>query len=206
MTQQGFAFVGNRCTNCKTCMLACKDYNDLDGKTNYRKVYEYGGGTCRIVDGRLKDSTFTYHISLSCNHCSDPACAQVCPTGAMHKDEQTGLVSVDAERCIGCGYCEMACPYDSPHVDREKGHSVKCDGCIERVQEGKRPICVEACPMRALDFGDIDQMRAKHGTIDAIAPMPSASLTRPNITIVKPAGAREQGSHDGKIQNLKEVM
>lgn len=63
----------------------------------------------------------------------------------MHKNAETGLVAVDAAKCIGCGYCHMACPYNAPKVDREKGHSVKCDGCSERVASGNQPLCVRAC-------------------------------------------------------------
>lgn len=129
MTQHAFYFDNSRCTGCRTCEMACKDYRDLACDIRYRKVYDYEGGTTALAeDGTVVSSCFVYHLSVSCNHCDDPACAKVCPTGAMHKDAETGLVSVDEGKCIGCGYCHMACPYNSPVVDREVGHSVKCDG------------------------------------------------------------------------------
>lgn len=207
MTQYGFAFIGTRCTGCKTCMLSCKDYNDLNPETDYRKVYEYGGGSCRIAEnGTIEDTTFVYYVSSACNHCERPSCVQVCPTGAMHKDSDTGLVSVDKGKCIGCGYCAMSCPYSCPSVDRSKGHSVKCDGCINRVKEGKKPICVEACPLRALDFGEIGELVSKYEGVRSIAPLPSPDLTGPSVVIVKPPKAIESGSSAGSILNLKEVL
>ena len=146
--QYGFHFNGRRCTGCKTCVLACKDFHDLPSDIAFRQVYEYGGGTWRRADdGTVTQDTFAYHLSVACNHCGNAACVRVCPTGAMHKDER-GLVRVDADRCIGCGYCALSCPYRAPKVDRVAGRSAKCDGCAERVAEGRQPICVEACPSR----------------------------------------------------------
>lgn len=159
MTQYAFYFDGTRCTGCKTCEMACKDYKDLDLGIAYRKVYEVTlGETGLDSQGCFTTSCVSYPLSMSCNHCDNPACTKVCPTGAMHKDEETGLVSVDAAKCIGCGYCHMACPYNAPKVDRDKGHSVKCDGCAERLAAGEAPVCVEACPARALAFGPVEQI------------------------------------------------
>ena len=97
--QYGFYFNGRRCTGCKTCVLACKDLHDLPSSIAFRQVYEYGGGSWwRQPDGTVTQDTFCYYVSVACNHCGNPACVRVCPTGAMHKDER-GLVSVDAARC-----------------------------------------------------------------------------------------------------------
>jgi anaerobic dimethyl sulfoxide reductase subunit B (iron-sulfur subunit) len=208
MTQYAFSFDGTRCTGCKTCELACKDYKDLSKDFAYRKIFEYSGGTC-VLDsaGMVDSSTYVYYISMSCNHCDNPACTKVCPTGAMHKDSASGLVSVDTTKCIGCGYCHMACPYDAPKVDREKGHSVKCDGCMDRVAEGKRPICVEACPLRALDFGPVETMKAKQSFSQAdIAPLPGKSYTDPNFFIKACDDAKPAGSVDGLVMNPLEVQ
>ena len=155
MTQYGFYFDSTRCTGCRTCEIACKDYKDLGVDFAYRHVYDCEGGDWQTQsDGTYTQDCFVYHVSLGCQHCDDPACVKVCPTTAMHKDASTGLVSVDEHKCIGCGYCHMACPYNAPKVDREKGHSVKCNGCAERVAEGKNPICVDACPAGALKTGE----------------------------------------------------
>ena len=124
----------------------------------------------------------------------------------MHKDAKTELVVVDPEKCIGCGYCAMACPYGVPVVDREVGHSVKCNGCIDRVQQGKKPICVEACPLRALDFDEIGALRAKYKGVQQIAPMPDASITHPHIIIKPSPAAAAPLAAEGFIANPKEVQ
>lgn len=97
----------------------------------FRMVIDYEGGSWQPdVDGTFSQDAFAYHVSISCNHCNNPVCTRVCPTGAMHKDE-LGLVWPDATKCIGCGYCTMACPYHAPHIDARLKRSSKCDGCRE---------------------------------------------------------------------------
>ncbi|HHU7423255.1 TPA: dimethylsulfoxide reductase iron-sulfur subunit DmsB, partial [Escherichia coli] len=179
-TQYGFFIDSSRCTGCKTCELACKDYKDLTPEVSFRRIYEYAGGDWQEDNGVWHQNVFAYYLSISCNHCEDPACTKVCPSGAMHKRED-GFVVVDEDVCIGCRYCHMACPYGAPQYNETKGHMTKCDGCYDRVAEGKKPICVESCPLRALDFGPIDELRKKHGDLAAVAPLPRAHFTKPNI-------------------------
>ncbi|OUF75641.1 anaerobic dimethyl sulfoxide reductase chain B [Escherichia coli] len=154
-TQYGFFIDSSRCTGCKTCELACKDFKDLGPEVSFRRIYEYAGGDWQEDNGVWHQNVFAYYLSISCNHCDDPACTKVCPSGAMHKRED-GFVVVDEDVCIGCRYCHMACPYGAPQYNAEKGHMTKCDGCYSRVAEGKQPICVESCPLRALEFGPIE--------------------------------------------------
>ena len=166
-------------------------------------MYEYtGGDTVRADDGTFSSTCFSYNVTVACNHCDDPVCVRVCPTEAMHKDDETGLVSVNERRCIGCGYCHLSCPYSAPRVDRDKGHSVKCDGCAPRVAAGEKPVCVEACPARALDFGTAEEM-AKLGERGNIAPLPDPSETSPNIYIKASADAQPVGA--AEIVNPLEV-
>lgn len=206
MTQYGFYFDATRCTGCKTCEAACRDYHQLKSGQTYRHVYELEGGNwSQDANGCWTTDGYTYYTSFSCQHCSDPACTHVCPTGAMHKDAETGLVAVDAGKCVGCGYCHMACPYNAPKVNREKGHSVKCDGCAERLAAGEQPVCVEACPARALDFGPVDEMRKK-GERAAIAPLPEPSYTQPNLYVKASADAKPAGDAAAKVSNPLEVM
>ena len=111
----------------------------------------------------------------------------------MHKRSEDGLVVVDEDLCIGCKACAMACPYGAPQYDSRKGHMTKCDGCYQRVGEGKKPVCVESCPLRALDFGPIDELRAKYGALAAVAPLPSSKFTVPSIVIKPNPNARPSG-------------
>ena len=206
MTTYGFFFDNERCTGCRTCSMACRDYNDTPRAISFRTVYDVEGGNTEVLeDGTCQTNAFVYHISLGCQHCAEPACIKACPTTAMHKDPETELVVVDPEKCIGCGYCAMACPYGVPTVDREAGHSVKCTGCIDRVKAGKKPICVEACPLRALDFGEIGALRAAHTGVQQIAPMPDAKITHPHIIIKPSPAAKSPLAADGFVANPKEV-
>lgn len=137
-TQYGFFIDSSRCTGCKTCELACKDFKDLGPEVSFRRIYEYAGGDWQEDNGVWHQNVFAYYLSISCNHCDDPACTKVCPSGAMHKRED-GFVVVDEDVCIGCRYCHMACPYGAPQYNAEKGHMTKCDGCYSRVAEGNNP-------------------------------------------------------------------
>lgn len=205
MGQKAFFFDGTRCTGCKTCVYACKDAYDLTVGNNYRKVYECTGGeTTKAEDGTISSTCFSYYVALSCCHCSAPVCTEVCPTRAMAKDEETGLVSVDTMRCIGCGYCHLACPYNAPHVDEEKGHSVKCDGCIDRVAQGETPLCVLSCPARALQFGDVETIGSL-GERAEMFPLPPLDVTCPNLFVKTNIDMRPSGAQDVAIANEAEV-
>lgn len=202
----GFFFDNSRCTGCHTCEMACVDFNNLVAGRKYRRVIDYEGGSCELsADGAVKTTAYCYHISLACNHCANPECVHVCPTGAMHKDE-LGLVCVDAHKCIGCGYCTIACPYHAPSINPEARQSSKCNGCSQRVAQGKRPICVEACPLRALEFDDIDELRRRHpDAVSDVVPLPSSEYTSPNLIMnLSPAAAKSQKG-DGFIANASEI-
>lgn len=154
MTQYGFYFDSSRCTGCKTCELVCKDYHDLGPDILFRRIYDFEGGSWeKTSEGAWEKTAFNYHLAISCNHCDNPACVENCPTGAMQKDAETGLVNSNPEVCIGCGTCQKSCPYDAPRIDAELSISRKCDGCLARVRNDEQPMCVGACPLRALEFG-----------------------------------------------------
>lgn len=209
MVQYGFRFNARRCTGCKTCMMACRDYHDLGPDLAFRQIYEMAGGSWEHKGGAWEQDCFAYYVSLACNHCDRPVCIEVCPTGAMHRDER-GLVSVDRRRCIGCGYCALSCPYHAPKVDRSAGCSVKCDGCTDRVAEGLRPICVAACPLRALGFGPIDELREGAESRVSIPPMPEFSETEPNLVVDPPACFGRAGDgrvrQEAHVNNLRDLV
>lgn len=205
MTEPAFFFDQTRCTGCKTCEMACKDYKGLGVGLAYRKVYEVTyGQTRKTPDGYISSNCKSYSVSMSCNHCGNPACVHVCPTTAMHKDEH-GIVSVDTTKCIGCGYCHMACPYNAPKINPRTGQSAKCDACKERLSEGLKPVCVEACPARALDFGALSEI-APRGEMAQIAPLPRPSFTEPSLFIKPSPDALISGSPEGVVANPLEVL
>ncbi len=92
-TQYGFFIDSARCTGCKTCELACKDYKNLTPEVSFRRIYEYAGGDWQEDNGVWNQNVFAYYLSIACNHCEDPACTKVCPSGAMHKREDGFVVA-----------------------------------------------------------------------------------------------------------------
>ena len=196
MTQYGFYFDASKCTGCKTCMVACKDKNNLPVGMNFRRVTEFSGGNWRQdrATGAWHQDAFAYYLSISCNECSDPACVKVCPTKAHFKRAEDGLVLIDPKKCIGCGACLAACPYGAPQLDREARKMRKCDTCLDRREKGLNPVCVDACPQRAPGFGPIDELRKKYGDCAAIAPLPDASVTKPNLVIHPTKSAKKPGT------------
>lgn len=203
--QYGFYFDSSKCTGCKTCQMSCKDFKDLDTDRNFRRVYEYVGGNWTEQDGAFRQDVFAYYLSINCNHCDDPACVNVCPSGAMHKRQEDGFVVVNEDVCIGCKTCAMACPYGAPQYSEEKGHMTKCDGCYERVAQGLNPVCVDSCPLRALDFGPIEELRKKYGDNANCVPLPDSSITKPNLIVKLNPNAKLSNDRDGFLQNPREV-
>ena len=204
MKQHGFHVDIFKCTGCKTCEMACKDAHDLEVGVNWRRIYEYTGGDWTRDGACWNQNVFSYYVSLSCNHCEKPACVKACPSGAMHKRSEDGLVVVNGEVCVGCKYCEMACPYGAPQYNPAVRHMTKCTGCYDLLAEGLKPICVAACPLRALEFGPMDELRTKYGRGVTVAPLPVSTLTTPNLLVHPSRACRPQGSREGSVRNWEE--
>lgn len=172
----GFYFDQTRCTGCRVCQIACKDRLGLEAAGPLpRRVTTFETGV--YPDAKL------YHVSVGCNHCANPACVENCPTGAMFQDEN-GIVLHDDDTCIGCQTCMSACPYGAPQYAEEMNLIVKCDSCKALRDAGMNPVCVDACMMRALDFGDLDELRAKYGE-DMVSELPAlgAAVTEPGLLV-----------------------
>lgn len=178
MGQKGFYYDMMVCSGCKACQIACKDKNDLKVGELFRKVHEFEGGAHPGVWG--------YYLSMSCNHCKDAKCVKSCPTGAMHFAED-GTVQHDKDMCIGCQYCVWNCPYSVPQYIEEKNVVGKCDSCKDLRDAGQNPACVDACVMRCLKFGDLDELKKEYGPdlVSEIAVLPSAAATKPSL-LIKP--------------------
>ena len=160
--QMGFYFDQTRCIGCYTCIVACKDWHDIPaGPASWRWV-------TTIEKGKYPD-LFVVFLTNACYHCAEPACVSACPVDAISKRKQDGIVVVDRETCLGknsCEMCSQTCPYDAPQFGAEENAKMqKCDFCLDRLAKNKKPVCVDACPMRALDAGPIEELRAKYGDI-----------------------------------------
>ncbi len=161
--QLGFFIDSSRCSGCKACQVACKDKNNLEVGRRFRRVYEVKGGSfIPTGQGGVSNNVFAYTLSISCNHCADPVCTKNCPTTAMHKRPGDGIVRVDTDKCVGCGYCAWSCPYGAPQLNEQTGQMSKCDMCVDLLAKGEQPVCVATCPLEAIKFGPIDELRAKY--------------------------------------------
>ena len=138
MSQTAFVIDLARCTGCQACRIACKDRAALPDTVDWLRVDQQ-------EDGVYPHPVLTYRV-VHCFHCAAPACAAVCPTGAIAPDDE-GWVEVDAALCIACGACVEACPFGAIALDAVAS---KCDGCVDELARGWDPTCVRACPMRAL--------------------------------------------------------
>lgn len=205
MSTYGFYFDSSSCSGCKTCQVACKDKNDLGAGIRFRRVYEVAGARWnKTSEGAWEHDIVAYNLSVSCNHCEDPACVKACPTKAMHR-EADGMVLIDPEKCIGCRYCSWACPYGSPQYNRDTGIMQKCDFCRDYILEGGQPVCVTSCPMRALDFGFTNELKEKSGDNRSVFPLPEAAMTLPALYIKPHPDAIRAALLGASVINREEV-
>lgn len=164
-----------RCIGCETCAVGCKMKNNLADGVWWNRVLTVGGGELDVVGGTI-DHPRAYALPLACQHCENPPCVKVCPTGAAWR-RADGVVLIHEERCIGCRTCIQACPYGVrlfndevtyAHVPEEvtlgaataQDHDVgvveKCNFCVDRLDQGLDPMCIDVCPARARFFGDLN--------------------------------------------------
>jgi anaerobic dimethyl sulfoxide reductase subunit B (iron-sulfur subunit) len=128
-----------------------------------------------------------------CYHCENPVCIKACPNSAIYKEGKYGAVLVDSDKCKGTRKCWLACPYGAPQFEGDKSGTMmsKCTMCIDRLEQGLKPICVLSCSMRALEFGPFGDLVIKYGNLRSIGDMPRDSITRPAV-VFKPPDTKKQ--------------
>lgn len=176
MTKYGMAVDTNRCMGCNMCSMSCRVEHNLPNNVLYSTAVNDGGDHFRTPGGTYPDDLKMKFYTMACQHCDAPACVEVCPTGAAYKREEDGVVLVDNEKCIGCESCIAACPYEGVRtllpaepsypldftlgdwaIPEHKPNTVeKCTFCVERLDRGDAPLCVELCPAIARYFGDLE--------------------------------------------------
>jgi len=187
MVQIGFYFDQTRCTGCSACRVACKDWHDIPaGPENWMRVEYTERGKCPEV--------FVAYMVAPCWHCEDPVCVAACPVDAIEKNETSGIVTVERKTCLGnleCDEkCRKACPYKAPQFGPEKGAKMgKCNYCLDRFEEGKEPNCVDACPVRALDAGTLEELKKKYGDIQSADGFNYSRRVKPAV-VFKPKVSR----------------
>lgn len=206
--QLAFYFNASACTDCKACQVACQDKNNLPPAMTYRRVFQYGGGNW-VPDSTVANlfrpsNVFSYSVSTACMHCENALCTQVCPADAITKRED-GVVLIDQEKCIGCRYCEWACPYGAIQFDEYTRLATKCDFCWDLLEQGLPPACVAACPMRALDFGDLAELRKKYPGTSEVFPLPDTKETRPAVIIKPHRDAAKANADTAEVANWEEI-
>ncbi len=167
----GFVIDNTRCIGCHACSTACKSENQVPLGV-YRTWVKY------TESGAYPDTRRHFQVTR-CNHCANPPCARICPTGAMYQRDD-GIVEFDNAKCIACKSCMQACPYDAIHIDPETKTAAKCHYCAHRTEVGLEPACVVVCPTHAIIAGDMDDRASEIST----------TLARSKVTVRKP----EQGT------------
>jgi anaerobic dimethyl sulfoxide reductase subunit B (iron-sulfur subunit) len=135
-------------------------------------------------DGAWLSTVIAYNLSVACHHCFIPACARSCQGDAIWKRDD-GIVLIDDIRCTRCRQCEADCPYGAIRWDGATNTEYKCDFCVDAIDSGGTPACVAACPNRALEFGELSTLRARHGDVQRVFPLPDPAIADPAL-VVKP--------------------
>ncbi len=205
MTRWGMVIDLQTCVGCHSCSAACKATNGTPPDIFFSRVHEFESGVYPKARREF--------LPVLCNHCQNPPCVEVCPTGASYQRED-GIVAVKADVCIGCRSCALACPYDHRHYvepgslkkgyfdgdltlyelvkyDRwTEGTVIKCDFCMDRVDEGLKPACVETCPAEARIFGDLADPKSDVSKLlrenESFTLLPEAG-TKPCVYYIKPS-------------------
>jgi len=190
-----------KCVGCNSCTVACRAEQGTPAGVHFHRVVKYESG--RYPNAKMR------FLPMPCMHCQDPPCLKVCPTGATYKRDD-GPILIDHARCIGCRACMLACPYDSRQFlwdirnyfagqlatpfeqvkqkGFDKGTVVKCNFCVQRLERGRLPACVETCPATARKFGDLDDPESEPSRLIVLyrgAPFREELGTEPSVFYIK---------------------
>ena len=200
MADKAILFDSSRCSACQACVAACKGRFGLAPAASSEDEVARAFGRAALLDEEaplavarferaLADGSVVWEAARAgCVHCAEAPCAEVCPTGALTVSGETGFVSLDAARCVGCHLCAMVCPADAPRHRGERGELCLCDGCAAEVAEGSVPACVAACPLDALAFDDRDAVVSRANERAAV-------LRERGWANASVLGVSEQGGH-----------
>src|ERR1700687_2966688 len=166
------------CIGCKACEVACQEWNDLKTQNTHQTgTYQTMPTTApdywnliRFEEREQENGGLTWLMRKDqCMHCAEPGCLEACPAPGAIVQYANGIVDVNPENCIGCGYCETGCPFDVPKFHVTTKRMAKCTLCVDRVSVGLEPACIKACPTGCLHFGTKDDMIALgNGRVDQL--------------------------------------
>jgi formate dehydrogenase iron-sulfur subunit len=146
-----------KCIGCLKCVSACKETNNLE--IDVPRIWQKNDGLSSENWTSIIQKPDKHYVRKQCRHCLEPACASACPVGALHKTEE-GAVVYDKDKCLGCRYCMMACPYGIPRYDWDEPvpYVSKCILCYDKIKNGEQPACTKACPEVATIFDERDEL------------------------------------------------
>jgi anaerobic dimethyl sulfoxide reductase subunit B len=205
MSQLAFLVNSDACSGCKTCQVACNDRHDLPADVHWRRVYEVTSGGWQKKGAAWQSTVAAYHLSVACHHCAVPVCATGCPSEAIWKRDD-GIVILDRTRCTRCRKCALDCPYHAIYDDGTQNVPLsKCDACVDDVDAGRLPACIAACPNRALEFGDLDNLKKRKGAVAQVFPLPDPSLARPSLVVLPHRLAASIEANSPEVGNAEEL-
>lgn len=178
--QLGFILDTNRCLGCGACIKACHTNHELPPALQWRQLRQIEEGDTTCIR--------RFFLSTACNHCANPECLRVCPSGAYYK-RRDGIVLHSPEKCASCKSCISSCPFGAPKLNPVTRKAGKCQLCYERIDQGRPPYCVQACITGALRLEEI-LPSDDNQLLRLTAPTPSVRLTKPSVYYKLPRGTK----------------